>query len=104
MRISGSSPADPSLSTRTVRDPVGVITIADERGPAGDAVSPFDRRRLQGTAELGGDQDVRSAAVNILSSFVGQTGTEEGPVQRILQGPRRSRVRGGQSPHRRARG
>src|SRR4029450_8307881 len=69
-----------------------VITVADERGAAGDAVSSVGRRRLQGAAELGGDQDVRSTAVDLLGSFVGETATEEGPVQRILQGPRRSRV------------
>ena len=74
------------------RDPVGVIAVADERGATRDAVSAVGRRRLQGAAELGGDQDVRSAAVDLLGSLVGETATEEGPVQRVLQGPRRSRV------------
>jgi hypothetical protein len=41
---------------------------------------------------VGSDEDVRSAAVDLLGSLVGETATKEGPVQRVLQGPRRSRV------------
>ena len=69
-------------------EPVGVMTVADEGGSARDAIAVVGRRRGEWAAELGGDHDVRSAAVDLLGSLVGKTATEEGPVQRVLQGPR----------------
>ena len=41
---------------------------------------------------MGGDQDVRATAIDLLGSLVGETRTKEGPIQRVLQGPAGSRV------------
>ncbi len=74
------------------RDPVGVVAVAHERRTARDAVAAVDGDRLERPAELGGDQHVGTAAVDLLGSLVGEAGTEEGPVQRVLQGPGRGGV------------
>src|ERR1700737_3044058 len=86
-------PSSVSSYHRRRGNPVGVITVANERRAPGNAIPALGRGRLHRASKLRCDHDVCAAAVDLLSPLIRQAGAEIRPVQGVGEGPAGRSVR-----------